>query len=452
MAQNETVEQYSDRLLSHIFRITVDPQQTVDSHGHRLLFLEGTSQELLDEGTSLQLTKDRLDSALMEASSLQPHTSPLLSYLLPCFKRAHRALTQSKEGPGEKREVLKEAKRLVVSQCLFALTLPDLFGRPEADDVVPFLLRNVEHEDSLPPEFVKEAIDRFDEDEQYPAIFANAMATMSRQLAHLTMGKEYRPYINAMAFYTRFPALLQTVSQHPNFLAGTTGPEVESHSILGPFFKLSPLSPDILSTYFPNPRQLDQGRVHQAQQTLQTVLRVHQDELFGITNAFIRADTDTRSRVLDWFALGVNTNHKRRALQVNQEEVSSDGFMINLTVVLDRFCDPFLDSTFSKVDKIDADYFRRKPRVNVRDETKINADQAVSDAYYDKTDPKSSNFISEVFFLTLAAHHYGSGAATSKLKTLDREIKYYEKHIVAMEAERPKVQNVCRRNPALCHA
>jgi ubiquitin conjugation factor E4 B len=445
VAVNETVDQYSDRLLTQIFRVTVDPQQTIDSNGHRLLFLEGTSQELIDEGVPLQLTKERLDSALMEASSLQSHGAPLLSYLLPCFKRAHKALTLSKEGPGEKREVLQEAKRLAVSHCLFALTLPDLFGRPEADDVVPFLLRSVEHEDSLPPEFVKEAIDRFDEDEQYPAIFANAMATMSKSLALLTMGREYRPYVNAMIFYTRFPALLKAVSQHPDFLAGTTGPEVEMNSILGPFFRLSPLQHEILQTYFPNPRQLDQGRVHQAQQTLQTVLRVHQDELFGITNAFIRADTDIRSRVLDWFALGVNTNHKRRALRSNPEEVSTDGFMINLTVVLDRFCDPFLDSTFSKVDKIDADYFRRKPRVNVRDETKINADQAVSDAYYDQTDPKSSNFISEIFFLTLAAHHYGSGAATAKLKQLERDIKHYEKHIGAMEAERPKVQNVSYR-------
>jgi ubiquitin conjugation factor E4 B len=445
VAVNETVDQYSDRLLTQIFRVTVDPQQTIDSNGHRLQFLEGTSQELADEGVPLQLTKERLDSALMEASSLQSHDAPLLSYLLPCFKRAHKALTLSKEGPGEKREVLQEAKRLAVSHCLFALTLPDLFGRPEADDVVPFLLRSVEHEDSLPPEFVKEAIDRFDEDEQYPAIFANAMATMSKSLALLTMGREYRPYVNAMIFYTRFPALLKAVAQHPDFLAGTTGPEVEMNSILGPFFRLSPLQHEILQTYFPNPRQLDQGRVHQAQQTLQTVLRVHQDELFGITNAFIRADTDIRSRVLDWFALGVNTNHKRRALRSNPEEVSTDGFMINLTVVLDRFCDPFLDSTFSKVDKIDADYFRRKPRVNVRDETKINADQAVSDSYYDQTDPKSSNFISEIFFLTLAAHHYGSGAATAKLKQLERDIKHYEKHIGAMEAERPKVQNVsCR--------
>lgn len=323
---------------------------------------------------------------------------------------------------------------------------------------MPFLLRNYDLEDSLSLEFVKEAIDRFEDDEQYPRLFSDAMTSISSKLANLTMEQDYRPYLNvsrfsgnlesvsltmqAMTFYTRFPQLLKVVSEHPQFLAGSTGPEVEKNSILGPFFRLSPLQQDVILTYFPNPRSLDRSRAAQSQDALRTVLRVHQDELFAIANAFIRADTNTRSRVLDWFAAGVNTNHKRRAMQVDPKEVSSDGFMINLTVVLDRFCSPFMDTTFSKVERIEVDYFRRKPRVTIKDETKLNADQATSDAFYEGSDPKSSNFISEVFFLTLAAHHYGSGATNSKLKMLERDIKFYEKHIAAMEAERPKVQNV----------
>lgn len=126
--QNETVEEYSDRLLSQIFRISVDSEQTTDPQGHSLTFLPDLAEELSGEGLPLRLSKDRLDSALMEAASLHPQNIPLLTYLSPCFKRAHRALTASKEGPGEKREVLQEARRLAVSNILFALTLPDLFG------------------------------------------------------------------------------------------------------------------------------------------------------------------------------------------------------------------------------------------------------------------------------------------------------------------------------------
>lgn len=255
----------------------------------------------------------------------------------------------------------------------------------------------------------------------------------------------------ALMSYTKFPPLLNALSQHPNFMtAQKSGAFVERETILGPFFRLSPLQSEVTLTYFPNPRGLDRSRAAPSQDALRAILRVHQDELFTIANAFIRADTETRTRVLDWFASAINTNHKRRAIQVDPKEVSSDGFMMNLTVILDRFCSPFMDTTFSKVDRIEVEYFRRNPRVDIKEETKLNADQSASDAFYAKKTEGNSNFITEVFFLTLAAHHYGSEATNSKLKSLERDIKWYEKHLTAMEAERPKVQNVSGVSAGCC--
>ena len=137
----------------------------------------------------------------------------------------------------------------------------------------------------------------------------------------------------------------------------------------------------------------------------------------------------------------MNTNHKRRALQVDPREVASDGFMMNVTTILDRFCEPFMDNDFSKVDKIDVRYFQRSPRVDIKDETKLNADEATAEKFYSQKQTGESNFISEAFFLTLAAHHYGSEAANSQLKNLDRDIKHIEKNLKLMEAEREKVAN-----------
>lgn len=216
---------------------------------------------------------------------------------------------------------------------------------------------------------------------------------------------------------------------------------IERHTLLGPFFRLSPLQGEVIRSYFPGPRTLDRARITNAQDSLRMVIRAHQDDLFVIANAFIRAGPETRSRTLDWFAYIMNTNHKRRAMQVDPREVASDGFMMNVTTILDRFCEPFMDNNFSKIDKIDVRYFKRRPRVDIKDETKINADQATADKFYSEHEEGESNFISEAFFLTLAAHHYGSEAANSQLKSLDREIKYLEKHVKAMELERHKVAN-----------
>lgn len=102
-----------------------------------------------------------------------------------------------------------------------------------------------------------------------------------------------------------------------------------------------------------------------------------------------------------------------------------------------------MDATFAKVDRIDVDYLRRSPRVNIKDETKINADQKTSDEFYSHSAEGTTNFISEIFFLTVAAHHYGTEAANSQLSSKERQVKHLEKEIQKMEAERHKFVQVC---------
>lgn len=220
-----------------------------------------------------------------------------------------------------------------------------------------------------------------------------------------------------------------------------SAPNIEKLTFLGPFFRISPLQPEVTRVYFAGPRTMDKGRIRNSQNALQVTLAAHQMDLRSIVNAFVRASVKTRNRVLDWFAYVMNANHKRRAIQVDPREVSSDGFMMNVTVVLDCLCEPFMDSTFSKIDRVDVNYFKYHPRIDIKDETKLNADQSQSDAFYSQKLEGAPNFITEVFFLTLAAHHYGSEATNAKMRSLDKDIKFYEKHIASMEAERAKFAN-----------
>lgn len=74
----------------------------------------------------------------------------------------------------------------------------------------------------------------------------------------------------------------------------------------------------------------------------------------------------------------------------------------------------------------------------MKDETKLNADQHASDAFYARKAEGSSNFITEIFFLTVAAHHYGSESLTSRLEQLERDIRHMDSVISKIEAERPK--------------
>ncbi|KAI1179697.1 ubiquitin elongating factor core-domain-containing protein [Nemania sp. FL0916] len=452
IAAGESLEEWSDRILSDIFLITVDNRRIVDFHSTKLTYLPELSHELEQSGEPARLSTSTIDAAILEAARLVPSHKALLDYLLPCWKRVMRANKPARRPSPEKEAVLHEAKRLCMSNCIFALTMPEYFGRdpnPNHDSLVPYLLRNHDNEDGVCLDFFTEAISRINEDDTILPVFSEAMVIISARVAQMNMNDDYKPYINCLVTYSRFPQLLDALARHPRFQVGSiqdaTKEELarasEIETILGPFFRISPLQTEVTKTYFANPRTMDAGHIKSSQSALQMTLKAHQGDLISIVNAFVRASPTAKNATLDWFAFGLNSNHKRRALQVKATEVASDGFMVNVTAVLDKLCEPFMDATFSKISKVDLDYLRRTPRVDMSDETKLNADQATSDSFYSDKVSGTSNFISEVFFLTLAAHHYGLGATNSKLKDLEKDIKYVEKVIKQMEEELAKFQS-----------
>lgn len=123
----ESIEDYESRILAHIFRITLDPNQRTDSSNHKLIFLPELRKELEEEHAEIRLSADKLDGALMEACSTIPHSKPVFDYLLPCWKRIIKASKGLRGYAGQKDAILKEAKRLCMSNCIFAAEMPDIF-------------------------------------------------------------------------------------------------------------------------------------------------------------------------------------------------------------------------------------------------------------------------------------------------------------------------------------
>jgi ubiquitin conjugation factor E4 B len=124
----EELPEYENRILSHIFRVTLDPNQKVDASGHRLIHLPNLRSELEEDNAPIRFTKDRLDSAILEACSTISSKSSVLDYLLPCWKRTMRASRGLRGVIAGQDEILKEAKRLCMSNCIFALEMPELYG------------------------------------------------------------------------------------------------------------------------------------------------------------------------------------------------------------------------------------------------------------------------------------------------------------------------------------
>ena len=102
-------------------------------------------------------------------------------------------------------------------------------------------------------------------------------------------------------------------------------------------------------SYFSSPKTRDQSYILNAQKSLRMMQQILSSDLLDIVNHMIRSSKDARERILDWVATALNINHKRRAMQVDPNTVSSDGFMFNLTTCLDHLCEPFMDASFTKV-------------------------------------------------------------------------------------------------------
>lgn len=307
-------------------------------------------------------------------------------------------------------------------------------------------------------EFINEAVRRFDEDDSVKPAFISAVEQLSAQLSSMDVNDDYKPYAivsqtSAFPWTTsdQFVQALRNLVRHGSIAAAITESSIfnntkdpaqfEKATLLGPWFRLSPLQANVTLSYFSSPKTRDQAYISNAQRSLRMTQQMLSSDLLDVVNHLIRASKEARDRVLDWFATAMNINHKRRAMQVDPTQVSSDGFMFNITTCLDQLCEPFMDAAFTKIDRVDADYLHRDSRVDMRDETKINADQHASDAFYSKRVEGTSNFITEIFFLTVAAHHYGSESLTSKMEQLEKDVRQMESTITKFELERVRWLN-----------
>ncbi|KAL8243827.1 hypothetical protein R6Q59_010085 [Mikania micrantha] len=443
--QSESIEQWEDSTLRAVFRITLDTSVQKDSNRPSIIFLDGLQQELADEGIPQRLSTENLEQAIMEAGSkTNPH-----DWLFGCWKRVSRLVKAVKDkSPENKRwTIAQEAKRLCLSWCIFAVTTPDIFGADYdgTKALADHLLVDPDEDRGICHDFLTDVVTRFEDDDSIKQAFIGAVEELSSRLARLTMDSDYRNHISAMRHLIRYKQIAAAITESSKFCDTSIPPAtLEVETLLGPFFQLSPLQAQVTQQYFPGPKTMDPGRIRTAQSSLQMSLRAHQTELLDIINTLLRASPEAKEKVLDWFALAVNSNHKRRAMRVDKTTVSSDGFMINVNTILDHLCEPFMDARFSKIDRVEIEYLRRRPRLDIKDETKINADQEESDRFYAEQLDGRNNFISELFFLAVAAHHYGIESARNMLKDMDRDLKHMAKQIEHFETERHKYVN----NPA----
>jgi ubiquitin conjugation factor E4 B len=224
---------------------------------------------------------------------------------------------------------------------------------------------------------------------------------------------------------------------------GAGAATLETTALLGPLLRLGVVERDwpyIAKTYFSEVEKRTQADVDASFASLRGTLKSLQGALFGIFNALVRAGAGPRARVLQFFGAVIRLNRKRSGMQVDPETVASDSFMLNTQAILLRFAEPFMDSRYSKLDRVDGLYFARTDLIDLGDETRVNATAQEAAAWMQEAKAQAAggpapNFISDVFFFAVAAGHYGLQQTIARYED---SLKHYDElhnHIRQIEAD-----------------
>ncbi|KAI0365724.1 ubiquitin conjugation factor E4 [Pilatotrama ljubarskyi] len=474
---------WEDETISNVLNVTLK-KEVAEKTGYEVVWLKHLAEELQGEGLPLELNADIADRTLIARLELNPQAMsddleylPVLAslppqqtvfeYLVHSWKRlnaARSALLKKNVVPLEQQQalaVLDKLRDLIISYTGLTLQEPDMFPQPTSKPLGPaelvpslmslstlsgpYLALSTSHSllDASEIElFLQDLVRRFEPDNELDSVLGPVVQQLcfhpSIQEGFANDG--WRSVISGLEALLSMKPIAAMITRLPQWNPDVPAPQFEKASLLGPLLGLGVFErewPNIAKTYFSNHDTRPPGELSSATASLRGTLKTLQSSLFQIFNSLVRASPDSREAVLQYFARAVNINRKRAGMQVDPATVSSDCFMMNMQIILLMFCEPFMDATYSKMDRIDTTYYAHSPRIDLNDETRINAtnDEAEQWRKEHATPASPPNFITEIFYLTLAASHIGQQKIVNTVEELARQYDEIRRHLDTLNAD-----------------
>lgn len=418
-------------IIHHVFQLALDP---VEAAGTNVFFSPQLSEELSSEAIDKKLSLEMVERILLFTISDRYSTfDSSMLYLIACWNRADtiRRKNRPRNGDTSLQGVVLQVQRLISSYSLLMAITPELFEREDGLNMAQIMNTPT----SFPWDLFYQIADRAKEDDVLLDFISPVLNLLSaRMLSSLPTSSTYRAAFDVFGHVINNKNIAAIITQVESFNPETlSASQIESESLLGPFFQASPLHPSSVLTNFPDPTITSQRDINNVSEGMKHEFKVIQDHLFFISDKIIRGSPESRNNFLKYLGRIIDLNHKRLALQVQPNTVSSDGFILNISAVLIRFCEPFADVYGSKIDKISTNYFKASPLYDISDETKIVGDNASSLIFYSERVSEEPNFISHVFYLTVAYLHYGFGGAINSQNRLKKRLEDLEPRLDYME-------------------
>ncbi|KAJ3193063.1 hypothetical protein HK101_005502 [Irineochytrium annulatum] len=490
---NVSDEDWEHQTVAYIFQVELNE---ISARTKSYTHLPSLVADLQSDGLPLRFSASILDLVVTNRLSRpeNEHSSEpiLFEYLISCWKRcneAQRRLRQVVEKAGvaggaaevEKVEVavkrrspmFESVRTLVVSYAGLVVTPGMAESFPQRADALTegagviarkLLLDPFTSDEELPREFLVAFMARFDGDglDEILVPIVNKIVNEMR-LSNIT--KDFQAPIRALTTLVTFKSVgILLVGMRSWCPPNLTAKTIEILTILGPFFSRTGAFPDtdatLSTTYFSSSdvfSESDNGgdyesslgtrtrdNVRSSQASLRNVIATTQTSLHNMVMPIIKSGAEGRDGFLRFLSKAIQLNYPRGRMQVDRNIVSTDGFLFNIMKVCLKLAEPFTDPRFSKLHLIDPSfYIRTEPLLPLKEGTTlINADKDAFEAYQKSwneqhgSTAKEINFVTNVFFLTMASHHYGLLSSIRNYSNFARQLGEMKKEMERFKAER----------------
>eukprot|EP00054_Salpingoeca_dolichothecata_P003166 m.25646 g.25646 ORF g.25646 m.25646 type:complete len:1000 (+) comp13601_c0_seq1:1099-4098(+) len=349
-----------------------------------------------------------------------------LDLLVDCFERAYSA-DRTFLPKSRKKQVTTEVMDLCVSYAKICLEVPDMFPTDGTNDLRKLsdgMLENERSPNAISPAFVRALIEKCIHGDSgntsLETIFTPVVNDLLARARQSTTIEAMLPAVRAVSQLCQYQELATIIIDRSDWLGppNCNGRQFEQRSFLGPFFRATVI-PDcdvdihrhqLLETFtgsafFPD-AELRPGDIQSSNQTIRRTMSLLRSSLHDIVRNMLRVKTH-RPKVLQFFLQAVSLNSKRAQLRAERSVLASDGFALNLTCVLLKLCDPFMQNLDKpKFDKIDGSYLLHpNAALDNSQETRLVASLEETNEWNAQHKHSDPNFITEVFFCTLQALH-----------------------------------------------
>lgn len=379
-----------------------------------------------------------------------PQPLAVVAYLEQCFYRCRDELQKlqspynrlSPEDKKDAEQCVTNIREMCVNYSATALTEPDFFPFEVGTinvDAFDKLVRA--QSNALTPEFIEAVTVELEQSGSTLGIFAPIFQKLLSELFLInppSLLSDFYRNVYVITVLCRVKALAGVFTAIPGFQLTPpfTGRRLQDATALGIVLRFSADADPAVAQMFANITKRTKNDVDSSVQSLQTKLSTVHNATTELLKLLLKAGGATRESVLTWLEQAVAVNAERAKESPDANVTSTNGTMLNLTMVLLRLCGPFLSPDAKKTHLINAAFLEAQSAVFPFDATKLLGNTSDVDERRLMTGSNGEfNFITRCYFITARAMHLGPVAAMGQYMRLLRQLSYFQSRMTADNAD-----------------